>query len=85
MTIDSVTQQQSLFSLNVTTSLQIMECLPGSNYSRSKTWCNENYAISLGQITPPDYSVIHTHRQACGGGVALIFRDTYKTKHVKTG
>ena len=31
------------------------------------------------------YSVIHTHRPTGGGGVALIFRDTYKAKRVKTG
>ena len=48
------------------------------------TWCNENSTVSLGQITPPGYSVIHTHRPTCGSGVALIFRDTYEAKHVKT-
>ena len=51
----------------------------------TETWCNENFTDSLGQITPPGYSVIHTHRPTRGGGVALIFRDTYKAKRVKTG
>ena len=51
----------------------------------TETWCNENSTVSLGQITPPGYSVIHTHRPTRGGGVALIFRDTYKAKRVQTG
>ena len=51
----------------------------------TEAWCNENSTVSLGQITPPGYSVIHTHRPTRGGGVALIFRDTYKAKRVKTG
>ena len=49
----------------------------------TETWCNENSTVSLGQRTPPGYSVIHTHRPT-RGGVALIFRDTYKAKRVKT-
>ena len=50
----------------------------------TETWCNENSTVSLGQITPLGYSVIHTHRPTRGDGVALIFRDTYKAKRVKT-
>ena len=51
----------------------------------TETWCIGNSTVSLGQITPPGYSAIHTHRPTRGGGVALIFRDTYKAKRVKTG
>ena len=46
----------------------------------SETWCNENSSVSLGQITPVGYSIIHTERPSRGGGVALLFRDSYKAK-----
>ena len=51
----------------------------------TETWCNENSTVSNGQITPPGYFVIHTHIPTRGGGVALIIRDTYNAKRVKTG
>ena len=51
----------------------------------TKAHSNENSTICLGQITPPGYSVIYTYRPTHGGGGALIFRDTYKAKRVKTG
>ena len=35
-------------------------------------------------MQPPGYLVIHVPRQdRGGGGVGLLYRDSYKTKHVK--
>ena len=51
----------------------------------TETWCNSNSTVSVGHITPVGYSVIHADRPTRGGGVALVFRDTYKAKHIKTG
>ena len=59
-------------------SLIIDNCL--DSLALTETWCNENSTASLGQKPPPGYSVIDTR----GGGVALIFRDTYKAKCVQT-
>ena len=51
----------------------------------TEIWCNSNSMVRLGYITPAGYSVIHTDIPTRGGGVALVFGDTYKAKHVKTG
>ena len=50
----------------------------------TETWCTDKSSVSLGLIQPPGYSVIHLPRHDCrGGGVGLIYRDSYKAKRVK--
>ena len=49
----------------------------------TQTWCNANSSVSLGQITPPGYSIIHTERPSRGGGIALTFSDSFKFKHIR--
>ena len=50
----------------------------------TETWCTDKSSVSLGLIQPPGYSIIHFPRHdRRGGGVGLIFRDSYKAKHVK--
>ena len=46
--------------------------------------CTDKSSVSLGLIQPPGYSVIHLPRHdRRGGGVGLIYRDSYKAKRVK--
>ena len=50
----------------------------------TETWCTDKSSVSLGLIQPPGYSVIHLPRQdRRGGGVGLLYRDSYKAKRVK--
>ena len=50
----------------------------------TETWCTDKSLVSLGLIQPPGYSVIHLPRQDHrGGGVGLLYRDSYKAKRVK--
>ena len=50
----------------------------------TETWCTDKSSVSLGLIQPPGYSVIHLPRHdRRGGGVGLIYRDSYKAKRVK--
>ena len=46
----------------------------------TETWCNDYSTVSLGQITPPGYNILHTNRPHRGGGVALVYRETYKAR-----
>ena len=49
-----------------------------------ETWCTDKSSVSLGLIQPPGYSVIHLPRQdRRGGGVGLLYCDSYKAKRVK--
>ena len=50
----------------------------------TETWCTDKSSVSLGLIQPPGYSVIHLPRHdRHGGGVGLIYPDSYKAKRVK--
>jgi hypothetical protein len=51
----------------------------------TETWCSEKSDVSLGLITPPGYSILHTPRPSRGGGVGLIYRNSYDAKLVKIG
>ena len=51
----------------------------------TETWCNEKSNVSLGLITPPGYQIHQTPRTTRGGGVGLIFRETYRAKLVNHG
>ena len=50
----------------------------------AETWCTDKSSVSLGIIQPPWYSVIHLPRHdRRGGGIGLIYRDSYKAQRVK--
>ena len=50
----------------------------------TETWCTDKSSVSLGLIQPPGYSIIHFPRHdRRGGGVGLIYRDSYEAKRVK--
>ena len=52
----------------------------------TETWCTDKSSVSLGLIQPPGYSVIPVHiprQDRRGGGVDLLYRDSYKAKRVK--
>ena len=70
-------KEDSIYELIVDNSLDFL--------ALTETWCSDNSTVSLGHITPPGYYIIQTQRPTRGGGVALIFRDTYNRRRVNTG